>query len=108
MPGLALFDYGDLVRSAASTADENETDPDKIRQDPVLAAALPEGYLSTASGFLTPQEKELLPAAPKVIAYELAIRFLTDHLLGDTYFRTQYPGHNLDRARNQLTLLKSM
>lgn len=108
MPGLALFDFGDLVRSAASTADENETDPGKIRLDPVLAAALTEGYLSTASVFLTPEEKALLPSAPKVIALELAIRFLTDHLLGGVYFRSDYEGHNLARARNQLTLLKSM
>jgi Ser/Thr protein kinase RdoA (MazF antagonist) len=108
MPGLALFDYGDLVRSAASTADENETDPEKIRQDPELAAALTEGYLSTASAFLTPEEKALLPSAPKVIALELAIRFLTDHLLGGVYFRSDYEGHNLMRARNQLTLLRSM
>ncbi len=108
MPGLALFDYGDLVRSAASTADENETDPEKIRLDPTLAAALTDGYLSTAGGFLTPEEKALLPSAPKVITLELAIRFLTDHLLGGVYFRSDYPGHNLMRARNQLTLLKSM
>jgi len=108
MPGLALFDFGDLVRSAASTADENETDPSKIRLNPALAKALTDGYLSTASGFLTPEEMELLPASPKVITLELAIRFLTDHLLGDKYFRTEYPGHNIDRARNQLHLLKSM
>jgi Ser/Thr protein kinase RdoA (MazF antagonist) len=108
MPGLALFDYGDLVRSAASTADENETDPDKIRLDPVLVSALTEGYLSTAGVFLTPEEKALLPYAPKVIALELAIRFLTDHLLGGIYFRSDYEGHNLMRARNQLTLLRSM
>ncbi|MFM2199856.1 MAG: hypothetical protein RLZZ505_3288 [Verrucomicrobiota bacterium] len=108
MPGLALFDYGDLVRSAASTADENETDPGKIRLDTTLAAALTEGYLSTASGFLTPEEKALLPYAPKVITLELAIRFLTDHLLGGVYFRSDYEGHNLMRARNQLTLLRSM
>lgn len=108
MPGLALFDYGDLVRSAASTAEENETDPSKIQIDRDLADALREGYLSTASAFLTPAEIELLPASPKVITLELAIRFLTDHLLGDTYFCTEYPGHNFDRARNQLHLLDSM
>ncbi len=108
MPGLALFDFGDLVRSAASTADENETDPTKIRLDRDLAKALTDGYLSTASAFLTQAEKDLLPTSPQVITLELAIRFLTDHLLGDRYFRTDYPGHNLDRARNQLHLLKSM
>jgi len=108
MPGLALFDFGDLVRSAASTAEENETDSWKIRLDQDLADALTEGYLSTASAFLTPAELDLLPASPKVITLELAIRFLTDHLIGDKYFRTEYAGHNLDRARNQLHLLKSM
>lgn len=108
MPGLALFDYGDLVRSAASTADENETDLTKIRIDPEMAKALEEGYLSTASEFLTAAEKALLPDSVKVITLELAIRFLTDHLNGDAYFRIEYPGHNLARARNQLQLLKSM
>lgn len=108
MPGLALFDYGDLVRSAASTTDENETDLSKIRIDPELAKALEAGYLSTAGEFLTPEEIALLPDSVKVITLELAIRFLTDHLNGDTYFRVEYPGHNLDRARNQLQLLKSM
>jgi hypothetical protein len=108
MPGLALFDYGDLVRSAASTADEDEKDLEKIRIDPALAKALEEGYLSTAAEFLTPEEIALLPDSVKVITLELAIRFLTDHLNGDAYFRIMYPGHNLDRARNQLALLKSM
>ena len=108
MPGLALFDFGDLVRSAASTADENETDLNKIRLDQDLLKALTDGYLSTASGFLNTAEKELLAASPAVITFELAIRFLTDHLAGDTYFRTKYPGHNLVRARNQLQLLRSM
>ncbi|MBG7609169.1 MAG: phosphotransferase [Verrucomicrobia bacterium] len=108
MPGLALFDYGDLIRSAASTADENETDLTKIRLDSELAKALEAGYLSTAAKFLTPEEKALLPDSVKVITLELAIRFLTDYLNGDAYFRINYPGHNLDRARNQLHLLKSM
>lgn len=108
MPGLALFDFGDLVRSAASSADENEPDLGKVFLNPELAFALTEGYLSTASGFLTDKEKELLPLAPKVITYELAIRFVTDYLLGDVYFKIQTPDHNLRRARNQLALMKSM
>ncbi|MBC7981084.1 MAG: aminoglycoside phosphotransferase family protein [Armatimonadetes bacterium] len=108
MPGLALFDFGDLVRSAAATADENEPDPTKIRLDPALTTALTDGYLSTASAFLTPAEIDLLPASVKVITLELAIRFLTDYLLGDVYFKTQSPGHNLLRARNQIALLKSI
>lgn len=108
MPGTALYDFGDLVRSAAASADESETDPEKIFLDPTLTHALTTGYLSTASAFLTPAETALLPASIKVITLELACRFLTDHLLGDTYFKTPTPGHNLTRARNQLTLLKSI
>lgn len=108
MPGLALFDFGDLVRSAASSAAEDEQDLSKVYVDEKLRSALTEGYLSTAGEFLTPEELALLPVAPKVITLELATRFLTDHLLGDVYFKTKYPGHNLVRARNQLALLKSM
>jgi hypothetical protein len=108
MPGLALFDYGDLIRSAASTTAEDEQDLQKVRVDETLRQALTDGYLSTAGEFLTPEELEWLPFAPKVITLELATRFLTDHLSGDTYFKTKYPGHNLVRARNQLALLASM
>ncbi|WP_411826662.1 phosphotransferase enzyme family protein [Luteolibacter sp. AS25] len=108
MPGLALYDFGDLVRSAAATAAEDETDPGKIFIDPEMQKALTEGYLSTASSFLSEKEIELLPASVSVITLELAMRFLTDYLLGDKYFRSDYAGHNLVRARNQLTLLKSI
>lgn len=108
MPGLALFDFGDLVRSAASSSAEDEPDTEKVFVKEDLRKALTEGYLSTAGKFLTPEEKALLPVAPKVIALELAMRFLTDYLRGDKYFRTNYPEHNLVRARNQLALLKSM
>jgi hypothetical protein len=108
MPGLALFDYGDMVRSAASSAAEDEQDLEKVFIDRELRAALTEGYLSTAGEFLTPEETSLLSISPEVITLELATRFLTDHLLGDKYFRTNFPGHNLVRARNQLALLKSM
>ena len=108
MPGLALFDFGDLVRSAASSAKEDEKDLSKVFIDEEMRKALTEGYLSKASKFLTQKEIELLPISVQVITLELATRFLTDHLLGDTYFRTNYHGHNLVRARNQLALLKSM
>ncbi|MFD2255422.1 phosphotransferase enzyme family protein [Luteolibacter algae] len=108
MPGLALFDFGDLVRSAAASADEDESDSDKIFLDPALNEALTAGYLSTASSFLTDKEKELLPDSVKVITLELACRFLADYLAGDIYFKTTYPDHNLIRARNQLALFESM
>lgn len=108
MPGLALFDFGDMVRSAASSAAEDEADLEKVFIDKDMRKALTEGYLSTAAEFLTPEETALLPVSAEVLTFELATRFLTDHLLGDKYFRTKYPGHNLVRARNQLALLKSM
>jgi len=108
MPGLALFDFGDMVRSAASSAAEDEQDLEKVFINTELRDALTEGYLSTAGEFLTPEEKALLPISAEIITLELATRFLTDHLLCDKYFRTKYPGHNLVRARNQLALLKSM
>ncbi|MDP4623788.1 MAG: aminoglycoside phosphotransferase family protein [Akkermansiaceae bacterium] len=108
MPGSALYDFGDLVRSAAASADESEADPEKVFLDPALTKALTEGYLSTAADFLTPAETALLQDSVKVITLELACRFLADHLLGDIYFKTNTEGHNLIRARNQLALLKSM
>jgi Phosphotransferase enzyme family len=108
MPGLALFDFGDMVRSAASSAAEDEQDLEKVFIIKELRDALTAGYLSTAGEFLTPEEKALLPISPEVITLELASRFLTDHLLGDKYFRVKFPGHNHVRARNQLALLKSM
>ncbi|MGJ8643682.1 MAG: phosphotransferase enzyme family protein [Luteolibacter sp.] len=108
MPGSALYDFGDLVRSAAASADESESDPEKVFLDPALTKALTDGYLSTASGFLTSSETGLLADSVKVITLELACRFLADHLLGDIYFKTNTEGHNLIRARNQLALLKSM
>lgn len=108
MPGSALYDFGDLVRSAAASADESESDPEKVFLDPALTTALTDGYLSTASGFLTSSETALLADSVKVITLELACRFLADHLLGDNYFKIEKEGHNLTRARNQLALLKSM
>jgi len=69
---------------------------------------LSRGYLDEARSFLTPAEAELLPASVKVITFELGIRFLADHLRGDTYFRVSRPGHNLHRSRVQFRLLECM
>ncbi len=108
MPGLVHYDYGDLIRSAAANAPEDEQDLSKIYLRAEIKDALSEGYLSVAKKFLTPAEEALLPISTKVITYELALRFLTDYLGGDLYFRCDYDGHNLTRARNQLALLRSM
>ena len=105
MPGTILWDLGDLVRSATSTGAEDDPsatfDPDRYH-------ALVGGWLAEVSGLLTLEERASVGAAGPVITYEQAIRFLTDHLQGDVYYRTARPGHNLDRARSQLGLLQSM
>jgi hypothetical protein len=108
MPGLALYDYGDLVRSAASEAPEDARNPGAVRLSLPLHRAVTQGWLEPMAPLLTPGEAELLPLAPIVVTLELAARFLTDYLGGDRYFRTAYPGHNLDRCRAQLALAADM
>jgi Ser/Thr protein kinase RdoA (MazF antagonist) len=108
MPGLALYDFGDLVRSASNPAAEDEQDLSKVRMDMILFQALVKGYLDSAGNFLNSSEIAHLVHAAKLLTLELAIRFLTDYLEGDLYFKTQRPNHNLDRARTQIKLIKSM
>lgn len=106
MPGAAGFDFGDLVRSAAARTDENETDESRIGLDLSRAEAIAGGFCETTA--LTPGEKETLVDGVLYVTFMLAVRFLTDYLDGDRYFRAAYAGHNLDRARNQLALLRDM
>ena len=108
MPGLSLYDFGDLVRTAASPSAEDERDLSKVGVRDDLFAALVRGYLSSAGGFLTRAERESLVGAAKVIVFTIGLRFLTDHLDGDVYFRVHREGHNLDRARTQFALLRSL
>ena len=108
MPGCALHDFGDLVRTAACSSEEDEPDISKIHFLPDRFSALVEGYLCGVCDLLEPVEVEHLAEAPQVITYELALRFLTDFLLGDTYFKVKRPGHNFERARSQFQLLRSM
>jgi Ser/Thr protein kinase RdoA (MazF antagonist) len=108
MPGLAAYDFGDMVRTATSPAAEDEQDLSKVRMEFPLFEALARGYMSTAGGFLTAQEKESLAVAGKLITFEIGIRFLTDYLSGDTYFKVHRYGHNLDRTRTQFKLLESI
>lgn len=107
MPGLALYDFGDLVRSATCPTAEDERDLSKVTMQFPMFAALARGYCSTAD-FLTPSERQLLAFSGKLITFEVGIRFLTDYLLGDTYFKTHRPGHNLDRCRTQFKLVESI
>jgi Ser/Thr protein kinase RdoA (MazF antagonist) len=108
MPGSVLYDFGDLVRTSTSPAAEDEIDLTKVQMQLPMFAALVKGYLESAGGFLTPKEKELLPFAGKLITFEIGLRFLTDWLEGDTYFKIKRPTHNLDRARTQFKLVESI
>jgi Ser/Thr protein kinase RdoA (MazF antagonist) len=108
MPGLAAYDFGDMVRTATCPAAEDEQDLSKVRMEFPLFEALARGYMSTAGGFLTTAEKESLSVAGKIITFEIGIRFLTDYLSGDTYFKTHRQGHNLERTRAQFRLLESI
>lgn len=106
MPGSVLYDFGDLVRTAVSPAAEDEQDLSKVEMRLPMFEALVEGYLDSAKDFLNEAEIDLLAFSSKLITMEIGIRFLTDHLEGDVYFKTQRPDHNLDRCRTQLTLVK--
>src|SRR5207253_1257707 len=101
-PGTVLFDVGDLLRSATVTLPEVTTDLAAVGVvDNLLEGAL-RGYLAEAGAALTAGERASIPLAGPLMAYESALRFLTDHLEGDRYFRVDRPRHNLDRARSQL------
>jgi Ser/Thr protein kinase RdoA (MazF antagonist) len=108
MPGSALYDFGDLVRTSTSPAAEDEKDLSKVTMQLPMFEALIQGYLSTAGNFLTPRERSLLPFAGKLITFEIGLRFLTDWLEGDVYFKIKRPEHNLDRLRTQFKLVASI
>lgn len=108
MPGSVLYDFGDMVRSTTTNAAEDEGDASKVWMDIDYFEALVNGYLETASGFLTPKEKELLPMSGNLITFEIGLRFLTDYLQGDTYFKTHREGQNIDRCRKQFRMVRSM
>ena len=107
MPGSSLYDYGDSIRFGAATAAEDEKDLSKMGINLNLFRVYTEGYLTACPG-LTEKETELMPLGAKIITLELAVRFLTDYLDGDRYFKTAYPEHNLVRARSQLKLVADM
>ena len=108
MPGLSLHDFGDLMRSMCAEAPEDEPDVAKIRARPEIYEALAEGFLAEAGAVLTPAEKRLLPNGGAAMTLECGVRFLTDYVEGDHYFRVLKPRHNLVRARAQLALARSM
>ncbi|HML46410.1 MAG TPA: aminoglycoside phosphotransferase family protein [Clostridia bacterium] len=108
MPGSVLYDYGDAIRFGANRAAEDEPDLSKISLDMELFAQFTRGFLSMVDGFLTQEEILMLPLGVQVITCELAMRFLTDYLDGDRYFRVRDAEHNLVRARAQMRLLEDV
>ena len=108
MPGLTLYDFGDMVRTATSPAKEDELDLTRVAMQLPMFEALLKGYLTFAVDFLTPAEKRLLAFSGKLITFEIGLRFLTDFLGGDTYFKVHRNGHNLDRCRTQFKLVESI
>jgi Ser/Thr protein kinase RdoA (MazF antagonist) len=108
MPGLVLYDFGDLVRATVSGCGEDERDLAKIMVHEAFFRLAANGYLAEVGAILTPAEREHLVVAALVITFEQGLRFLTDYLAGDVYYKTVYPEHNLDRCRNQFKLLAEL
>ena len=108
MPGFSVTDFGDSIRFGANTAAEDETDLSKVSLDLELFKVYAEGFLKGCNGSLTKKEIELLPAGAMMMTLECGMRFLTDYLEGDVYFKIHRPEHNLDRCRNQFALVADM
>ena len=108
MPGLTLYDFGDLVRTAANSAAEDERDLSKVSFRLPVFEALVHGYLSEARDFLISSELDNMAFSGQLITFEMGIRFLTDFLNGDVYFKVHRDGHNLDRCRTQYKLVEDM
>lgn len=108
MPGSLLYDVGDGIRSACSNSFEDETDLSKVFINIDLVKSYLRGYLSEMGSFLTPDEVTYLGQSIRILTYELTLRFLTDYINGDIYFKTRYPEHNKDRYLNQFALLQDI
>ena len=108
MPGYSVNDFGDSIRFGANTAVEDETDLSKVTLSLELFEAYAKGFIGGCNGSLTETELDLLPVGAMMMTFECGMRFLTDYLEGDTYFKIHREGHNLDRARNQFALVADM
>ena len=108
MPGLSINDFGDSIRFGANHCAEDEADLSKVNFDLELFEAYTRGFLAGAQGSLTETELQYLPWGAKLMTLECGIRFLTDYLDGDRYFRIHYPQQNLNRCRTQFKLVKDM
>jgi len=108
MPGSLLYDYGDSMRFGTNTAAEDEADLSKVTCDLELFEAYTKGFIEEVGEHMTAKEIELLPMSAILLTFECGMRFLADHIDGDTYFKIHREGHNLDRARNQFKLVYDM
>lgn len=108
MPGYVLYDFGDMVRTTTSSTMEDEMDLKKVRMRMPFFKALAKGYISGTQGILTKKEKEMMTFSGKLMTFTIGLRFLTDYLSGDTYFRVHRPQHNMDRSRTQIKLIQSI
>ena len=108
MPGLSIFDFGDSIRFGANTAEEDETDLSKVSLSLPLFEVYTKGFLEGSQGRLTDNEVKMLPMGAKLMTLECGMRFLTDYLQGDTYFKIHRENHNLDRCRTQFGLVADM
>ena len=108
MPGSPLYDFGDAVRFGANPAAEDERDLSKLCIDLDIYDRFVAGYLDSVRGVLTPEEVDYLSFSAKLMTFEYGMRFLTDHLNGDVYYKTHRENHNLDRCRTQFTMVADM
>jgi hypothetical protein len=108
MPGLSLSDFGDMVRTTTTSADEDERDLSKVVMNLPMFETLVRGFAEQTKNFLTSSEKKHLAFAAKLIVFEQFVRFLTDYLAGDIYYKIHREGHNLDRTRTQMKLVQSI
>ena len=108
MPGFVLSDIGDFIRTGANTGAEDDEQLDRVEVNMEIFKAYTRGYMEKAKSFLTPLEIGLLPYGGRLLTYMQTVRFLTDYLNGDTYYKTHKPKHNLIRTRAQFKLLQSL
>ena len=108
MPGLSLYDFGDMVRTATNPAEEDKQDLSKVTMRMPIFEMLLKGFAEETHTFLSPTEKKNMVFAGKLITFEQMIRFLTDHLAGDIYYKIHRDGHNLDRCRTQMKMVRSI
>lgn len=108
MPGIVHYDFGDAIRTSCNTAAEDETNLDLVEFNLDYYNAYTKGFLKKMGDSLTPIELKYLPLGAKTMIFIIGLRFLTDYLNGDVYYKTKYPEHNLDRAKNQFKLLQSL